>query len=318
MLRMRYWCFLIAVVGFLEAQTITPEFRYLYTLGSKDGIHPPRLGNRKSTTAVVGNGEHPYGLVYPVAVATDARNRVWITDSGTASVHVFDRITGAYKEFRKTADGAFVQPSGIARDGQGRIYIVDSSLGSVFVFDEEGEYDRMLGHRNERLLEAPTWIALSEDGKTVYVVDPPRKRIVELNREGEEDSFIPLPDDLGVPMALSVVENQIYVLGDHDHKVYIFSPGGKLRGEIKWDGIQYPAAFAWDRTHERFAVANPRWMVVTLFNHEGTDLGSFCRAGDAADQVRRIDSLFVDPSGVIYVVASHDGKVLVFSEGSSH
>ena len=59
------------------------EFRHLYTFGSRQGIHPNNILSRRPLIAAFGRGEHPYGLGFPVAVTTDFRNRLWITDSAT-------------------------------------------------------------------------------------------------------------------------------------------------------------------------------------------------------------------------------------------
>src|ERR1044071_6981257 len=135
------------------------EFRHLYTFGSKEGIHPPTVLNRKAATATLGKADNPYGLVFPVSVVTDARHRVWITDSGTASVHIFDRTTGGYQEIRKVGDILLQQPSGLAVDGQGRVFLTETGSGGVYMFDEKGEFAQSLSKPGRRSLEAPTGIA---------------------------------------------------------------------------------------------------------------------------------------------------------------
>jgi sugar lactone lactonase YvrE len=292
------------------------EFRHLYTFGSKAGIHPPTVLNRRAATVALGKAENPYGLVFPVAVVTDLRRRVWITDSGTGSVHVFDMATGGYREIRRVGDVPLQQPSGLAVDGQGRIFLTDSGSGGVFAFDETGEFGHTVCKPSEHLLESPTAVAISEDGKTIYVADPPKNVVVELNREGEVNRTIQLPPELGEPAAISVFNNQIYVLGNRQHRVGIFSPSGIQRGEFRWDGVQFPSAFTYDAGHRRFMVANPRWMTVELFNEEGQNLGAFGQQGERVDQMQRVDSLHVDPQGLLYVVDSHHGKVLVFTEAA--
>ena len=289
------------------------DFRHLYTFGSKDGIHPRTVLNRKAATGALGRPENPYGLVFPVAVVTDLRHRVWIADSGTGSVHIFDRATGAYQEIRRVGDTPLRLPSGLAVDGQGRIFLTDAGTGGVFMFDEKGEFDHSLSKR-ERSLEAPTAIALSENGKTIYVADPPRNVVVELNREGEVDGTIQLPAELGEPAAISVIDNQVYVLGNRQHRVGIFTPGGRQRGESRWDGVQFPSAFAYDTERRRFLVANPRWAVVEIFTAEGQSVGVFGQLGERVDQMQRVDALHVDPQGLLYLVDSHHGKVLVFGD----
>jgi sugar lactone lactonase YvrE len=254
--------------------------------------------------------------VFPVAVVTDLRRRVWIADSGTASVHVFDLATGAYREIHRLGEVPLRQPSGLAVDRQGRIFLSDAGSGRVFAFDEAGEFDHLLWKPRDHPLESPAAIAISEDGRTIYVADPPRNVVVALNREGEVDATIQLPPEFGEPEAISVVDNQIYVLGNRQRRVGIFSPAGKLRGESRWDGIRLPSAFTYDAGRRRFLVANPRWTHVGIFDDEGRNLGAFGQLGEGVDQVQRIEALHVDPQGLHYVVDSHHGKVLVFADSA--
>ena len=269
---------------------------------------------RKAVRAALGDGDRPFGLVYPVAVTTDLRHRVWIADGVTASVHVFGPAEGSYREIRRAADIPLRQPSGIASDSQGRVYVADAAVGSIFVFDETGEYDHAL-MKHGRVMESPGALAISEDSKSIYVADPPRNVVVELNREGEINSTIQLPAELHDPTSLAVIHNQIYVLGGQQHRVGIFSPGGRQRGELRWDGIAFPSAFAFDAARSRFLVANPRWTIIQVFEEEGTSLGAFGQPGDAVDQMQRVDAMHVDSRGLVYGVDSRHGKVLVFGDG---
>lgn len=289
------------------------QFLHECTFGSKEGIHPPRVSNKKWAMAATGKGDFPYGLGFPVGVATDLHHRIWITDSATASVHVFDRETGAYREIRRAGDYTLVRPDGIAADRQGRMYIVDSQLANVFVF-EDGEYARALIKRGEHTLTNPTAIAFSENERTIYVADPPRNLIVALDREGDVDGTIPLTEATRDPIAIHVVDNQIYVLGARQHRVEIFSPAGQRRGELRWDGVAMPTAFAYDEAKRRFLVANPRLMVVEVFGVDGRSIGAFGQLGDRVDQQQRIESVHVDRQGLVYIVDSHHGKVLLFRE----
>ena len=303
-------------IAVLTAVTIASdrEFTHVCTIGSKQGIHPPRVLNRRATRAALGNGENPYGLLAPVAVTTDLRGRVWITDSGTASIHVFDRSNGGYREIKRVDENALRQPSGIASDPQGRVFAADLALGGLLAFDEAGEYGRWMVRPGSDLLKGPTAIALSEDGKTIYVADPPRDRIVALNREGEVNGSIDLPPQFGEPSTVSVIDNQVYVLCRRQHKVGVFSPAGRLRGEIHWDGVLFPTAFAYDPVHRWFLVADPQWMIVRGFDPDGRNLFAFGQMGEGIDQMQRVDSLYVDPQGLVYLVDSRSRKVLVFGD----
>jgi len=296
----------------------TVEFHHLYTFGSKLGIHPPRVINKKPLLAALGQGDAPYGLVFPVGVATDAKHRVWITDSGTASVHVFNQETGAYREFKRAGEVPWQQPSGIAADAQGRMFIADAATGGLYAWDEFGEYDRVVVKPSSHTLTGPTAVALSENGKTIFVADPPKNVIVALNREGEVDSTIKLPPELADASAISVIANQVCVLGGREHRVGVFSPAGFQRSEMKWESIQFPTAFAYDAPRHRIVVANPRWMIVEIYTEDGQNLGAFGQLGSGVDQALRINSLYVDPQGLVYLVDSQHGKVVVFGDSEHH
>jgi DNA-binding beta-propeller fold protein YncE len=248
-----------------------------------------------------------------VAVTTDLRRRVWIADSGTASVHVFDPVSGTYREIKRAGERPLVQPSGIASDAQGRVFVADAATGAVFMFDENGD-DHAVVKPGAGVVVAPGAIAISEDGRTVYVADPPRNVIVELNREGEVNGAISLPPELSDPAAICVVHNQIYALGAREHRIGAFTPAGRQLGDLRWDDIALPAAFTFDAVRGRFLAANPRWMIVQIFEEEGRNLGAFGQAGDGVDQMQRVDALYVDRDGQVYVVDSRHGKVLVFAE----
>ncbi len=292
------------------------EFRHLYTFGSKQGIHPPRILNRKLAKAAVGAGEHPYGLASPSGVTTDQQRRVWITDSGTASVHIFDEAKSTYREIRRAGEYPLQQPSGIATDAAGRIYLADSGTGGLYVFDERGEYDRAMIKPGSPVLEHPAAIAFSADQRTVYVADPPRNIVVALNREGEVNGTINLPPDLSNPGSIAVIHNQVYVLGNQRHKISGFSPAGLARDTLGWDGVRFPTAFTFDAARGWYFVANPQWGIVQIFDEQGRNLGAFGRFGDGVDQMRRVDALHVDPQGLLYVVDSQHGKVLVFADSA--
>ena len=75
-----------------------------------------------------------------------------------------------------------------------------------------------------------------------------------------------------------------------------------------------PTAFTYDQSKHRFLVANPRMMIVEVFAADGRGIGAFGQLGDQVDQQRRIESLHIDRRGVVYIVDSHQGKVLLFKE----
>jgi DNA-binding beta-propeller fold protein YncE len=286
------------------------EFRHVATYGSKNGIHPPKVLNRRAPKAAVGESEHPYGLGYPTAVVTDSKDRIWIADSGTSSIHVFDPQTGGYREIRRVGDTTLSQPSGLAIDRQGYIYVTDTAAGAVYAFDPSGEFDRsLIPRKSGKILEGPTNIAASEDGRILFVADPPRKTILALNREGESIGTIgPIE-----PISIAVAGNELLALDGPTRQVNVFSFSGLFRRKLEWDEVRLPSAIAYDRPRGFFFVSNPRWMVVDVFASEGKNLTAFGRYGDAVEQMKSVTALWVAPNGTVFVIDSQGGKILVFA-----
>jgi hypothetical protein len=117
------------------------------------------------------------------------------------------------------------------------------------------------------------------------VADPPRNVVVVFNQEGEVNLTIQLPPELREPSAISVADNQIYVLGNRQHEVLVFSPAGLPRGERRWEDIPLPSAIAYDGRNRRFLVADPRWAVVQVFDEASRNVGVFGQLGEGVDQV---------------------------------
>jgi DNA-binding beta-propeller fold protein YncE len=80
----------------------------------------------------------------PVDVAVDVQNRIYVLDSGSASVRVFDPTGRQILLFGAKGSGTdgFDEPHGIAVDDQGNIFVTDSGNHRLKKFDLQG---RLLG-----------------------------------------------------------------------------------------------------------------------------------------------------------------------------
>ena len=293
------------------------QYRHLYTFGTRDGIHPPKVLNRKAANTAFGRGEFPWGIGSPQSVVTDRQGRVWISDSGTGSVHVFDPEPGTYREIRRVGEATLQSPSGMIADAVGRIYLADAATGGVYVFDETGEFDRtLIPRRAGRLLETPVSLALSADGSALFVLDAGKQCVVTLNREGEQTAFFHLPREMHQPVWLSVIRTQVDVLGSFPNLVEEFSPAGKLRGETRWDDIRVPGPFVCDERLSGCAVVDAGHMVVRIYDEAGHPVTSFGQRGDGLDQMQRVDAIHVDAKGRVYLADALHGRVLVFGKGN--
>ena len=163
-----------------------------------------------------------------------------ITDTGLAfwdrSSHTCEFIVDPY------ADQPDLQFNDGAIDRQGRLLVgsynsnrLDAADGSLYRFD----IDRRL-HKLDKNLVLSNGIALSPDGKTLYVSEMFANKITAYDYDiasgaaGNRRVFVAIPQDAGKPDGLTV-DSQGFVWAAHwgGWRVTRYDPAGKLEREIR-------------------------------------------------------------------------------------
>jgi len=295
---------LLAAGQFVDAQT--PRYERILTIGSESGVNPDQRFSGKAGKFAFGRPERMSALAVPDSVAVDPDERIWITDRGDPSVHMFDFINGRYKVLRGSGKIPFQEPAGIDTDRNGNVYVADAASGRVFVFDKDGEFLRFLGGwKIGPLVTRPMGIAVSHDLKSIYLTDPPNHRVVVLNQEGET---VREWGGLGTPVAVSVdgARDRIFVTDVLANRVDVFSAGGHRTESLTWPRVPAPTAFAVDPETGWYFVGDARYRMIHIFDETGQHLGSFEEPGADASNIR------VDAQGRGYVVDAPGSRVLIF------
>src|SRR5579884_2630581 len=108
-------------------------------------------------------------LQQPNAVTTDLNDRIFVTDAGTGTVHVFDFAQGEHSVLR--GGDRLRSPMGIAADREGNVYVSDGSLHTVLVYDRKGKFLHYLkkARGEESYFETPRGIANDPATDHIYV-----------------------------------------------------------------------------------------------------------------------------------------------------
>lgn len=179
-------------------------------------------------------------LQRPTGVATDSKHRVFVTDAGARTVHVFD--FAAQKYFRlepeKSRLGA---PSAIAIDNEDNVYVADAQRGWIVVYDSHGKFRRYLGRfkDNESYFQSPTSIAVDRTTGHLYVSDTTRDMIVVLDPKGKVLARFgrrgggSAPGEFMRPTALAISGDRVIVLDALNSRLQILDLQGHFRDEIK-------------------------------------------------------------------------------------
>jgi DNA-binding beta-propeller fold protein YncE len=216
-------------------------------------------------------------LMSPQCVAVDGQDNIYVTDSDTGKILVWDanlkyrRAIGSLKG----GEGYFKRPTGIAVDSVAqRIYVSDTSRHKVFVLDLQGNVIQTIGKNGADIgqFNFPTELRLN--GQELMVVDAMNFRVQVFDRSGQ------------------------FLYGI-----------GKI-GEIS--GTMYrPKGVAVDSEGSLYVV-DGIFDTVQAFNRKGELLYYFGKTGSGPAEFQLPTGLHIDGKDRIYVVDSFNHRVEVF------
>ena len=216
-------------------------------------------------------------LVSPQCVTVDAQDKIYVTDSESGKIFVFEpsgkfeRAIGSLKY----GEGFFKRPTGIAIDSAAqRIYVTDTLRNQIFEMDMQGSVLKKIGKpgTGNGEFNLPTELRLY--GDNLAVVDAMNFRVQVLDKNGEFQ----------------------YAIGKNGDGV-----GAMFR----------PKAVGFDSEGHLYVV-DGAWSVVQVFNREGQLLYYFGQLGTAPGAFQLPAGLRIDGQDRIYVVDSFNRRVQVF------
>jgi iron(III) transport system ATP-binding protein len=129
-------------------------------------------------------GEGPGQFIYPVAVARDDNDLLFIGEyGGNDRIQVFTADGTLLRQFGGfgTAPGEFQRPSGIAWH-EGEVFVADAINNRVQEFTDAGAFVRIITAPDAGL-QFPYDLAIAPDG-SIFVVEYGAGRITQMTQEG--------------------------------------------------------------------------------------------------------------------------------------
>ncbi len=208
------------------------------------------------------------GLDWPMGVALDGEQNIYVVEQGKKAITVFDP---SGKRIRSFTDSSLERPCGIAIDRERRrLYVADSSH------------------------------TLSKD-QTVKIFSFDGKLIGKLGGQKGDG-----PGYFNVPTYVWVDNNgDVYVTDTMNCRVQAFSPDGKYLRSYGERGDAYgqfsrPKGVAVDTFHNVYVV-DSGWSNVQIFNPQGQVLLFFGGRGPLPGMLKNATAVAIDKSNHIYV-----------------
>ena len=214
---------------------VAPRYVYVTTLRSEESVRPVTAKDRFKN-AITGNTERPRVLGKPFDVAA-REGLVVVSDTVLRRAFIFNlRRQRMYQFGHLGKEGVLAKPMGVAVGPGSQIFVADVSAKKVFVYDAFGMFKQSMGDAYE--FDRPVDVAVSPDGKQIYVVDAGgidsvRHRVVvyddkgvkqsEFGKRGEGAGEFNLPTQVAV-----APDGTVYVLDAGNFRVQAFSAAGKF------------------------------------------------------------------------------------------
>lgn len=306
------------------AEPDLPRYIYETTLRSPADILTADDAERMRRNLTGDDSAERPAFEKPAAIVA-GQGRIYVADIAQRRIAVFDVPRRRFFRFGFRPPAALGQPAGLALDDAMNVYVADAQHRRVFVFDPLGLPIRSIGSADE--LARPTGVAVSRDGKRIYVVDRAQNesdnhRVLAYDEAGNRLWSIGSrgsdPAQFNIPLQAAVgPDGALHVLDAGNFRVQSFDPEGRfLRSTGRLGSASgafaRPRGIAVDRDGKMF-ISDAGFNNLQVFDAGGRLLMSIGRASlqDRPGQYALLAGVAADETGRLYVVDQYFNKIEV-------
>lgn len=303
-----------------------PRYEYIMSFyNTHDFIK--KTDEDKMREFIVGKTKPQYIFKRPLDIATN-RGKLYILDSDSPEIHVFDLVRRKYFKFGYRFEGKLENPVGIATDQNGRVYVADRGRNSIIIYDAIGLYQSVINLRG--ITSQLAGLVTDPKGEFIYAVDrggidSQIHQVVKMTIKGDVVKRIGKRGkelgELNLPMDIALgADNRLYVLDTGNFRVQVFDVDGAVISS--WgkagDGLGLfglPRSIALDRQNNVY-VSDAQFGNVQIFNSNGELLMPLGRLSqqDVPGQFSLITGITVDSRNHLYVLDQYMKKMEVFKK----
>ena len=302
------------------------RYRFIMSIVNSDNI---RIKNdtEKLQELLSGSKAPAYALDRPIEIAVK-EGRIYLIDSATTVIHVFDLQRKRYFNFGFRFEGKLGQPVGITIDQQGLVYVSDRVRNRILVYDPFGLYVKTVDLTG--ITTQLAGIATSPDSNRIYVVDRGgidsnqhqlviidqiNDTIKQIGGRGNGPGQFNLPTDIAVDS-----EGKVYLLDAGNFRVQVFDAEGEYITEWGKAGsglgqFGMPRSIEIDNDNHLY-ISDAQFGNVQIFNNSGQLLMAVGRLSSepGAGLYSLITGVAVDEKNHLFVLDQFFKKLDIFQK----
>ena len=263
---------------------------------------------------------NPDQLVKPYAVAVSPSGLIYVSDTASGRVFVFDVERQALTFLGDRQPAKLAKPTGIAVAPSGTVFVADATHNRVFGYSPAGDLVVAIGRDGE--LESPAGMAVDGGRQLLYVADAKKHQVFcystvdgaavrTIGRRGSE------PGEFNFPTNVSVdKEGRLYVTDTLNFRIQSFDSDGRPLHAFGTLGdtpgsLNRPKGIGVDDEGHVY-VADSSFNNFQIFDQEGQLLLYVGSVGSGAGEFFLPAGLFIDARNRVYVVDQGNARVQVF------
>jgi DNA-binding beta-propeller fold protein YncE len=173
----------------------------------------------------------------------------------------------------------------------------------------------IFGQNEIGVLRGPSAVALGPLGR-LYIADAPGHVIHMFNltnRKYQQFSSLGTDKTLKMPVALTVIDENLYVVDSVLHEVCIFDSKGKFLSSFGSEQLTRPSGIAYCSKRDNLYVSDTAKHVIHVFDKSGKSIETMGSRGVEPGQFNFPTHLWVDKNCKLYVSDTLNYRIQVFS-----
>ncbi|UCG56709.1 MAG: 6-bladed beta-propeller [Phycisphaerales bacterium] len=179
----------------------------------------------------------------------------------------------------------------------------------------QGLGELFFGKRKIGVLRAPSAVAIRADGR-LFVADSAGGVVHVFNlltRKYNQFTFLDRDGTLQMPVALALIDSNVYVVDSVLHKVCVFDNNGKFRFSFGSERLKRPSGIAYSPLDGKIYVVDTGGHTLNVFDKNGGFLGQIGSRGVEPGRFNFPTHLWIDGEGKLYVSDTLNYRVQILS-----